>query len=180
MVHNLYKGMLIFTLILNFAENIKMRNIIMILFAVCMLSACNSTQPAVKTDDGVHFGNKINSNNTISLVDLNSKMQGKEEMKAKVSGLVTSVCKKKGCWMTLKQPDGSDMRVTFKDYGFFVPKDCEGREAIIEGTAKIDVTDVETLRHYAEDQGQSAEEIAKITEPKKELVFVADGVILKE
>jgi hypothetical protein len=41
-------------------------------------------------------------------------------------------------------------------------------------------TSVAELQHYAEDAGKSKEEIAKITEPKLELTFVADGVIVKK
>ncbi|MBK8328994.1 MAG: DUF4920 domain-containing protein [Bacteroidetes bacterium] len=31
------------------------------------------------------------------------------------------MCQKKGCWMELKNNDGTTLRVTFKDYGF-MPK----------------------------------------------------------
>ncbi len=93
---------------------------------------------------------------------------------------VKDVCQNKGCWMTAELPDGSEMRVTFKDYGFFVPKDLSGKEVAIQGLAKIKMTDVETLRHYAEDKGKSADEIAAIVEPKKEISFVANGVVIME
>jgi hypothetical protein len=73
------------------------------------------------------------------------------------------------------------MRVTFKDYGFFVPKEgMEGKEVVFEGVAKRKVTDVDMLKHFAEDAGKSQEEIDAITEPKVELTFVANGVIIKE
>ena len=81
--------------------------------------------------------------------------------------------------MNLDVPNAEPMRVTFKDYGFFVPKDIDDkREVIVQGVAKYETTDVETLRHYAEDEGLSQEEINKITEPKTELVFIADGVLI--
>ena len=68
--------------------------------------------------------------------------------------------------------------VKFKDYGFFMPKDISGREVVMHGKAFFRVTPVEELRHYAEDAGKSADEIAQITEAKRELSFLADGVIL--
>ncbi|MNY81520.1 hypothetical protein D3C86_2231200 [compost metagenome] len=71
------------------------------------------------------------------------------------------------------------MRVVFKDYAFFVPKDIAGKTVVFEGEAKKTTSSVEHLRHYAQDAGQSKEEIAKITEPKDELTFVAEGVIVK-
>ncbi|MBK9320005.1 MAG: DUF4920 domain-containing protein [Bacteroidetes bacterium] len=97
----------------------------------------------------------------------------------KVEGKVNEVCQAKGCWMQLDKGDGTTMRVTFKDYGFFVPKDCGGKSAIILGHAYMDTTAVEDLRHYAEDAGKSKEEIEKITEPEVELAFEAEGVLIK-
>jgi tRNA (Thr-GGU) A37 N-methylase len=70
------------------------------------------------------------------------------------------------------------MMVHFKDYGFFVPKDCSGKKLVMEGIAFIDVTPVSQLKHYAEDAGKSKEEIEKITEDEKELTFEASGVLL--
>lgn len=81
--------------------------------------------------------------------------------------------------MTIDKGDGSSMRVSFKDYGFFVPKDISGKTVIVEGKATVTTTTVEELRHFAEDAGKSKEEIAKITEGKTELTFEADGVIVK-
>ncbi|RYF70605.1 MAG: DUF4920 domain-containing protein, partial [Cytophagaceae bacterium] len=104
----------------------------------------------------------------------------KKEMPAKVEGTVESVCKVKGCWMKVNTTDGQTMRVSFKDYGFFVPKDIVGKTVVMQGTAVQSVTPVDELRHYAEDAGKSKEEIAKITEPEKALTFVADGVIVKK
>ena len=39
-------------------------------------------------------------------------------------------------------------------------------------------TSVDELKHLAEDAGKSEAEIAKITEPKKEFKFLADGVVI--
>ena len=81
--------------------------------------------------------------------------------------------------MTLKQANGDDMRVTFKDYGFFMPLDISGKTIVAEGEAVADTTSVDMLRHYAEDEGLPKEEIEKITEPKIEISFVANGVVIK-
>ena len=51
-----------------------------------------------------------------------------------VEGKVNRVCQMKGCWMELV-PVGADrgIRVTFKDYAFFVPTDSRGASARLEG-----------------------------------------------
>ncbi len=94
----------------------------------------------------------------------------------KLTGKVAEVCQKKGCWINVELENGETMRVTFKDYGFFVPKDLSGSEIVMEGKALRKVTPVDELQHFAKDAGKSDEEIAAITEPKEEIVFEAVGV----
>lgn len=101
-----------------------------------------------------------------------------DTVSATLSGTVNEVCQAKGCWMTIATGSEAEMMVKFKDYGFFVPKDISGREVVMNGKAYYQVTPVDELRHYAEDAGKSEEDIAKITEPKRELRFLADGVQL--
>jgi Domain of unknown function (DUF4920) len=124
------------------------------------------------------FGEKIKSNGAISTSDLAKKATAQTSVDAKVTGVVESVCQVKGCWMKVKMDDGQTMRVTFKDYGFFVPKDIAGKTIVFEGNAKTKTTSVDELRHYAEDAGKSKDEIAKINEPKTELTFEANGVLV--
>ena len=131
-------------------------------------------------DEVSYHGKKITADNAIPATELPAKMGRKKEMNAKVEGKVESVCKMAGCWMKVKTADGQDMRVTFRDYGFFVPKDIIGKDVVFEGTAKTTTTSVAELRHYAQDAGKSKEEIEKITQPEKALTFVADGVIVKK
>lgn len=126
-----------------------------------------------------NFGKTIDDKGAVTATSLSAKMGGKEVAQLKVSGVVESVCQVKGCWIQVKLSDGETMRVKFKDYGFFVPKDIAGRTVVMEGEAKIKTTPVAELQHYAQDAGKSKEEIANITQPKRELSFVADGVLLK-
>ena len=165
------------------------------IYLLMMLSACSSKadchKPGAETakpaegvtmaaaDDKNHFGQIIVADGAIPTTDLKSTMGDKKEMPTKVKGNCVAVCKVKGCWMNLDVPNAEPMRVTFKDYGFFMPKDASGRTAIIEGVAKVEVTSIADLKEYAKDDGKSKEDIAAITEPLKELVFEANGVILK-
>ncbi len=98
----------------------------------------------------------------------------------KVTGKVMEVCQKKGCWMTIvsDQPGQPEMRVTFKDYAFFMPKDLSGKQVVVDGYAYVETTPVDVLRHYAEDAGKPKEEIAAITTPKREISFEAFGVVI--
>lgn len=127
-----------------------------------------------------HFGNEINEVDAKPVNEALALLAGGDSIAAKITGTIDKVCQAKGCWMTMAYGEGESMRVTFRDYGFFVPKDVDGKEAVVEGTLYMETTSVEDLQHFAEDEGLSEEEIAAITEPETALTFVADGVIIKD
>ncbi|MEM9680655.1 MAG: DUF4920 domain-containing protein, partial [Bacteroidota bacterium] len=128
------------------------------------------------------YGMEINDNDALSMdrmVEHYANMKVGDTVDAKMTGVITDVCSKKGCWMKLDMGEGKTVRVKFKDYGFFVPTDASG-EVVVNGKAFVSETSVEDLQHYAEDAGKSAEEIAAITEPEKTYGFIADGVLHKQ
>jgi hypothetical protein len=159
------------------------------------LSACNNpgntfnfpVLPQEKTDGHDHgddhvtgtFGDKISENGAISGADLLTRLNSSDSVAATLKAPIEQVCQMKGCWMTVSLGNDTFMRVTFKDYGFFVPKGAGGHEAVMQGVAFKQILSVETLRHYAEDEGKSKEEIAAITEPVTEYSFEAVGVIVR-
>ena len=131
--------------------------------------------------DSLHFGEMITPDGAITMDELLVRLADSDSVATKVRGLVTSVCQVKGCWMTVKSPaaeDAPEVFVQFKDYEFFMPFGLAGTEVVMDGYAYRDVTSVEELRHYAEDEGKTAEEIAAITEPMEELKFLASGVVI--
>lgn len=95
-----------------------------------------------------------------------------------VRGTITDVCMKKGCWLVVTD-DAGTMRVTFKEYGFFVPKDSHDRTVYLQGIVKREVIDEDIAKHYAEESsdGPKPEEI---TGPQTVVTMVADGVMIAE
>lgn len=152
-----------------------MKKIILSL-AVCLLSVFAYAQEA--NFAGQSFGDGVKKGDVITTAEVNAKLGEQTKADMKVTGVVTLVCQKKGCFMNLEMPNGETMFVNFKDYGFFMPKDIAGKKVVIDGFAERKVTSVEDLKHFAEDAKKSAEEIAKITKPKKEIVFEAKGVVI--
>ncbi|QDH79932.1 DUF4920 domain-containing protein [Echinicola soli] len=126
------------------------------------------------------YGEQIANGGMISLAGMLETLKSQGKFEGKISGEINEVCAKKGCWLTMDLPNGESMRVTFKDYGFFVPKNAQGYPVVLEGEAVSVVTDVKTLRHYAQDGGATPEEIEKIKEPKEEYTFVATGVLIQD
>lgn len=128
------------------------------------------------------YGERINDQNTLTGSDLlaaYAKISVKDTLPLKVRATVKEVCKVKGCWMKLTMGNGEEAMVRFKGYGFFVPKDIENKEVIVNGLAFVDEMSVEEQKHYAKDGGKSAEEIQDITAPKRTYSFEASGVLVK-
>lgn len=124
-------------------------------------------------------GEDFDVSKAMSIEDFLTEFTG-DSMPATLSAQITKVCPKKGCWMTLDLGPDKEMHVTFKDYGFFVPKDAAGKQATLKGYAKIDTLDVATLKHYAEDANATQEEIDAITEPEVTYAFEATGVVIED
>ena len=147
------------------------------------LGSCKNTD-AQKISDGTadtHYGKKITADDAITIDAAIAQLSSQDSLVTKLKGKVESVCQVKGCWMNLLPEDGNaenSIFVKFKDYAFFMPLDLAGKEVVIEGVAYREVTSVDELRHYAEDEGLPKEEIEKITEPKEELKFMANGVVI--
>ncbi len=154
-----------------------MKNILLPILAMLFFSCASDTgQKEQKSDDNV-FGETIDESGAQSLSQALTQLGTQDSIRTKIKATVESVCQKKGCWMNLVEAD-NEIFVKFKDYGFFVPKDISGRQVVVEGFAYREITSVDELRHYAEDEGKSEEEIAAITEPEEEYKFMADGVRL--
>lgn len=177
--------------IINFARNKFNRKIMKKVFSLVLglavLVSCGESKHEeevenVEVEEVVtieYFGDTITKDGAVDMATLESQLKESDSAIVKVTGTVNAVCKKKGCWMTMPLNDSVNMRVGFKDYGFFVPLNCEDRVAIIEGVAKKDTISIEMLKHYAEDNGDSQEVIDAITQPEVEYSFVANGVILE-
>jgi len=159
----------------------------LLIFLVAFAFACsgkvensgNEMAASLENPVDTLIGLKVDMEAAIPMSELESTMGESTEMpNTVVSGKVKAVCQKKGCWMTLENENGEDVRVTFKDYALFMPLDISGREVVVRGVASKKTISVEDQRHYAEDAGKSEDEIAAITDPKYETSFEADGVII--
>lgn len=152
----------------------------------CLVLGCKQEQKQNETTVEVFaaaewkaFGAEVDATQAVPVAGIPAIIANKDSLFLTLIGEAISSCAMKGCWMKVKLDEEEEMRVTFKEYAFFVPKDLAGEEVIFEGWLTQKVTDVETLRHYAKDEGAKQEDIDRISKPRKEYVFEASGVLLK-
>ncbi len=106
--------------------------------------------PEAKAADPVLVrGEKLKGAETVELQKLMSTPTDFEGKTVTVEAKVRKACEKKGCWMELAGADkGPGVRVTFKDYGFFVPLDSAGSTAKVEGVVKVAELSEARAKHY--------------------------------
>lgn len=161
----------------------KINLLLLISFIMTTFSVFSQEKNAGKNDTYFSVGEDVEMDNILSAYHMQERYENLkpgDTLNVTFKANVASVCKKKGCWMNVALEDGREVMVKFKDYAFFVPKDIEEKEVIMEGKAYVTEMSVEDKRHYAEDAGKSAEEVNSITTPSVTLSFLADGVKIKK
>ncbi len=135
-----------------------------------------SQPPAGLATVGTNYGATVNEKNAISIITLPALLKKNDSIQTKVIAKVVDVCPKKGCWLKLQVNDSTTAFVKMKDYGFFLPLDIKGKTVVLDGEAKLTITSVKELKHYAEDAKKSKAEIDAITKPEQEIRLVANGI----
>lgn len=155
-----------------------------------LLAACNKApEPAEPEPASSHkaaapaaaerktFGAPLGPSPVAALADVLAAPEKFVDKTVLVEGNVRSACTRKGCWMELSQ--GSEAgapgcRVTFKDYGFFVPIDSAGSKARVEAKVESKLVKPSMVTHLEEEGAKFA---AKEPDGSaREVRLVATGV----
>ena len=167
-----------------------MKTKLFIFSSVLFLFACGNGESKevveVEQEEKIELGEnygpvEVDITKAISVEEMISNFEGKEgEHEYTFEGTLTEVCSKAGCWVNIDKGDGETFMVRFKDHFTIPTETAVGTEAFLHGVLYRDTVTVDLLRHFAEDAGKSEKEINAITEPKYELGFEADGIVLKK
>jgi len=126
------------------------------------------------------FGAPITPGPELALSEVLSNPDSFRDRAVIVAGEVRAACTRRGCWMELAQstdPKLPGCRVTFKDYGFFVPTDSAGAHAKVQGTLGVNTLPPERVAHLESEGGQFPHKNADGS--VDELRLVATGVELR-
>ena len=162
------------------------------LFVMMLFAACSSDPAVLEAEGeagempayeaghffGAEFGFTAQEALPVDKLLADIKPRGHEEKTATVQliGEAKEVCGNRGCWLTLTASDGTELRVTFKDYGFFVPEGLAGNSVALEGVGWKEIISIAQLRDKAREEGASEQEIEAITSPETNFRFEASGV----
>jgi hypothetical protein len=103
------------------------------------------------------FGAPITPGPELQLADVLKEPERYRDQGITVEGHVRSACTRRGCWMEVAESADQTLpgcRVTFKDYGFFVPTDSAGARAKVQGTFGVNTLPAERVAHLESEGGQ--------------------------
>lgn len=130
------------------------------------------SEPVEQTADSESFGAPLDESvPAVSLEELASDGGSYVGQSVRVVARVAEVCQKKGCFF-IAQEGSSVVRVSFKDYGFFVPSDISGKRVAFVGEVIVREVTADEASHYAEDLGTAESPV----EPGKVYEIVATSV----
>lgn len=133
------------------------------------------SEPVEETESYEVFGAEVLEwNKPIALNELISNADAFINKEITLETEVAEVCEKKGCFFVAS--DGSNSaRITFKDYGFFIPTDSKGKKVKLIGTFEVKTISEDQAKHYAEDAGEDPDAIIGT---KDEYSIVATSVLV--
>ncbi|MGI9239065.1 MAG: DUF4920 domain-containing protein [Woeseiaceae bacterium] len=130
------------------------------------------SEPVEKTADTESFGAPLDESvQSVSLEVLANDGGAYVGQSVRVVARVAQVCQKKGCFF-IAQEGSSVVRVSFKDYGFFVPSDISGKRVTFIGEVVAREVSADEAAHYTEDLGTEAVSV----EPGEVYEIVATSV----
>lgn len=130
------------------------------------------SEPVQQTESYEVFGSELDVE-SLQPKTLSQIIGGKEKGVTLVT-VVKQVCAKKGCFF-IAQDEEYSARITFKDYGFFIPTDSQGKEVILVGDLSVTTLSEEQAKHYAEDAGEDPDDVKGA---QKEYSVVATSIIV--
>jgi hypothetical protein len=128
------------------------------------------SEPVAVTDDAEIFGAPLNEDaSPTALGEILGSPADFVGSVVRVEAKISQVCQRKGCFMIATSGEGA-IRISFKDYAFFVPTDTGGKTVTFTGTIIERELSEEQAAHLREDAGSDEIEAGPVYE------IVADAV----
>jgi hypothetical protein len=134
------------------------------------------SDPIQQTDTYEIYGSAFKDTpKQVTLEDLVNGASQYADQTVTTKGTIKKVCQKKGCFFIMETADNQQIRISFKDYGFFIPTNTAGSSVKLNGTFTVKEISKEDAQHYAQDMGDSP---SSIEGPQQEYGLVATSVVI--
>ena len=151
------------------------------------VAAAPATQPVKPAKTFAKFGGEQKLSDA-EAVPVSAVLAAPDQYNGKyvrLTGVVSSVCPKKGCWMRVTpqgaKPGDGNVFIKFPDppEGMYIPLEAVGHEAVIEGTIKNGQMSQAAARHFLQDAGAKQDQIEKVVGPQKQVMLGQPAVAIE-
>lgn len=139
----------------------------MTLFTLALL-ACGTTPstravaaPPVAEASWTHYGAPFTVGASLPASTVLAAPQDHAAGAVRMTGQLSEVCQKAGCWAVVRDDAGHAVRITMKDHAFGIAKDGAGKSCDVEGTLVKKAVDPATVEHYKSEGSTNAPEEGK-------------------
>ncbi|MFT6267908.1 MAG: transcriptional regulator of heat shock response [Alphaproteobacteria bacterium] len=109
------------------------------------------SEPVVKNTISETFGQILNTElEKVTITELATQSNEHVGKPFQVETKIAKVCQKKGCFFIAQQNEHV-LRVSFKDYGFFIPTDSGGKTVLLAGELVQKEMSKEQAAHFTAD-----------------------------
>jgi len=119
-----------------------------------------ATVPAFAGGDAVKYGDGVTIEKAVSVETLLAAPDDYLGKTVRVDGVITGVCKKRGCWMQLTDPEtGNGVRIKVDDGVIVFAYEAMGKKASAEGVFEAITLTPEQLQARAEQQAAETKSV---------------------
>ncbi|MBI1747319.1 MAG: DUF4920 domain-containing protein [Acidobacteria bacterium] len=146
-----------------------------IFFVLVVTLGLMGQAPNQASGKGSVYGKSLTLKTVTPLAEVIEKIEKYDGKEVLLEGTISNVCQETGCWLMLSNGKHS-MRVTFENYGFFVPKDSSNKKVAVQGIVKRATLTEAKAKHYAAEDKNPTQKPEDIKGPQKVITMVATGV----
>lgn len=135
-------------------------------------SVVRLSEPVAATAEYEDFGAALEATTpALSLTEAVASAERHQGQSVLITTTIARVCQKKGCFF-IAQEGPVAARITFKDYGFFIPTDSGRKRVTLLGTLSRAPLNAEQAQHLTDDIGGSGQAV----QPGYENLIVAEAI----
>jgi hypothetical protein len=125
-------------------------------FGACRATTAPAAAPVADARPPGRYGAPVPAGPALPIASVLAGPEAQAGKTVLVEGKVRAACTRRGCWMEIApslDKSAPACRVSFKDYGFFVPTDSQGASARVEGVVNVKTYTPEQIAHYESEGG---------------------------
>ena len=118
------------------------------------------------------YGAGVTLDEAVAIADLLADPGDYIGQKIRVDGIITGVCKKRGCWVQVSNDKGQGVRIKVEDGVIVFPPDSMGRNAAAEGVFEGVPVAAQEPKHT---EKEGAKHVACDSKPQGDMVYFIQG-----